>query len=175
MLESSLRPFPRLPPLIPSPPSPPFPHPLSTAYNVVVTDVFPEKSFEIKSGNPTITLPQLEAGANFTSRLELVPKVAGQLSVARAEVRYKYKLRDELELETEDGEDKKDAGSMEEEEALSASSSQGKVDILSPEAYALQGKNKTFFATIFVVHLALFAILAPYSQLPSHSHHKKGQ
>jgi hypothetical protein len=160
---------------------------------VEVTDVFPEKSFEVKSGTPHFKLERLEGGANYTSRLVLVPKVAGKMTVGRAEVRYNWLPRDELDLE-EEGEEgsaaaaaaaaaKRAAANIEEsaELQLSQSSSQGKVDILSPEAFARHSKNKQL-APLLCLAAAMAAILLPYSlytsaqahaeQTAAHKHHR---
>ena len=142
---------------------------------MVVTDVFPERSFEVRSGSATLSLERMEPGANFTSRLVLVPKVAGVMTVGRAEVKYKWLPRDELSLEEEDeeGAASKAAASFEEsaEQQLSQSSSQGKVDILSPEAFARQSKSK--HATAIACALAaVVAVLAPYYLAGSASHAK---
>jgi hypothetical protein len=149
---------------------------------VEVTDVFPERSFEVRSGKPTFSLERMEPGANFTSRLVLVPKVAGVMTVGRAEVKYKWLPRDELGLEEEEEEGsaaaaaRKAAASFEEsaEVQLSQSSSQGKVDILSPEAFARQSKSK-HLAAILATAAALAAILVPYSLAKGSSPHAKAQ
>ena len=136
---------------------------------MVITDVFPATSFEVRSGSPAFTLERMEPGANFTSRLVLVPKVAGVMTVGRAEVKYKWLPRDELDLEEEEGEEgaaaaKRAAASFEEsaEQMVSQSSSQGRVDILSPEAYARQTKNKQLSALLCTAG-GLAAILLPYA------------
>ena len=104
----------------------------------------------------------MEAGANATSRLVLVPKVAGVMTVGRAEVKYKWLPRDELELESEDGDGKRGAAFEESaEDQLSFSSSQGKIDILTPEGYARLTRQKLPTA-LACTGGALAAVALPY-------------
>ena len=143
------------------------------AYKVSVTDPY-EDLFDIIKGSYNrgnaqgtfhFELPELAAGANYTSILTLVPKVSGLMTVARAEVRYMWLPREDLKLE-EEGEEgeggKKDKAFEDDlEEQISLSSSQDKVEIMSPEKYARVSKQR--FPSVFIVALgAAVATLFPF-------------
>ena len=138
---------------------------------MTVTDGFPPKSFDVSAlgafaisdkGSAQLEIAELAPGANATHTLTLVPKVAGVMSVGRAEVKYKWlAASEELEEEEEEGEEGAAARAPKQPEVEfgnSMSSSQGKVDILTPEVYERVTKKRAPVA-MGVAAIAAFGLV----------------
>jgi len=109
-----------------------------------------------------VTIAELAPGANFTSVLTLVPKVAGIMTVGRADVDYKYRLPpEESPLSDEEGEGALAEDDLADVHTLSTQSGVVKIDILKPDVYARVSKER-LVTVLAVACLAAVLVFFPF-------------
>jgi hypothetical protein len=153
--------------------------------------MFPQKSFTMSAaagsfvvserGTAQLEVRALEAGANVTHALALVPKDAGRMTVGRAEVKYHWLAAPELESEEEEEEEEEGGGggaarAPEVEFASSLSSSQGKIEIVEQAVYERISKERAPVAQATGVFAFLAFIVVPwYLMQAARSAEEKGK
>lgn len=113
----------------------------SDATDVVLTDSFPEAMFRVVAGSPTVRVARVDAGANHTATLTVVPLVAGTLTVGSAEVSYGY---------TVDGEPA---------EAKSLSSTPGRMEIYGADAFHVRFADHTVALAVAAAAAAALVVV----------------
>ena len=134
--------------------------------------MFPTKSFDMSSpaggfviserGIAVLEVATLEAGANVTHELTLLPKDAGRMSVGRAEVKYRWLAAPEMEEEEEEEGEGGGARAPEVEIASSLSSSQGRIEIVNQTVYERISKERAPVALSVGAIAGLLLIGVPY-------------
>jgi hypothetical protein len=147
--------------------------PCSTAFNISVTDNFPESSFAVVDGSATISIDELAAGASSASTLTLIPKSSGTMTSGRALVAYEYKIAPDYAVEPKLDEDGVPLP-LEDDvvQVSSVSTSEGRVEILPPDAYAKKSKQREP-GVIVTIAAALALTLGPWSFFTAKDAHAK--
>lgn len=134
------------------------------AFDVSVSDTWPEDVFTVVEGAAKGTFKELPIGANETISITLIPKTTGIMTSKGATVTYKYRIGEEAA----EGADNLDTGAKdkaadeEDEEDLvevsSVSTSPGRFEIMQAGDYERAVVDRTTHATImFFGALALVA------------------
>jgi hypothetical protein len=130
---------------------------------VTVTDSFPESSFRTVSGTPSLFVEELQPGASKSATLTLVPKSSGTMTSGRAHVTYSYTLAPDYGAEPQFDADGVPIAPVDDVvEVVSMSTSEGRVEILAPDAYLR--KSKTREAGLIAIAVAVAVLtLGPFS------------
>uniref|UniRef100_A0A7S2V0Q0 Translocon-associated protein subunit beta n=1 Tax=Fibrocapsa japonica TaxID=94617 RepID=A0A7S2V0Q0_9STRA len=132
----------------------------SAAVDVKTADLYDASSFTVLEGNPNMEFEEIAAGDSEEFTVTVVPQVAGIYEGTRAAVQYSYGTAPTSGEEDQGGEEGEEDEEEEGEIKVGYSSTIGRVEIVTADAYLRATSHYVLEWTVFVIGFA-FPILIP--------------